>query len=430
MSDENLTSAPLPMSLLPDSAEVGERGELRIGGLAIDELAAEYGTPLFIYDEDHLRSRCREAVTALGEGTAYASKAFLCVAMARLVNEEGLHIDVASHGELHTAIAGEVPGPNIVLHGNNKSDSELSLARSYGVGRVVVDSFDELDRLRSMHQKDGIVTPVLLRITPGVEAHTHKFISTGQNDSKFGFGLESGAALEAVKQCRQNPGVELFGVHYHIGSQVFRVDSFARALDVVARFFEPLELSELSVGGGLGVAYTESQSAPSITEWGEMLRGACESLGVKARVSAEPGRSIAAQAAITVYSIGTIKELPGIRTYVAVDGGFLDNARPMLYGSEYTTFAPSRIQESRVVKARVVGQHCESSDVIVQEATLPEGLAVGDLIATPVTGAYGYSMASSYNRMPRPAVLFVSKGSARTVIRRESVEDLMALDVQ
>ena len=239
MSDENLTSAPLPMSLLPDSAEVGERGELRIGGLAIDELAAEYGTPLFIYDEDHLRSRCREAVTALGEGTAYASKAFLCVAMARLVNEEGLHIDVASHGELHTAIVGEVPGPNIVLHGNNKSDSELSLARSYGVGRVVVDSFDELDRLRSMHQKDGIVTPVLLRITPGVEAHTHKFISTGQNDSKFGFGLESGAALEAVEQCRQNPGVELFGVHYHIGSQVFRVDSFARALDVVARFFEP-----------------------------------------------------------------------------------------------------------------------------------------------------------------------------------------------
>ena len=286
MSDENLTSAPLPMSLLPDSAEVGERGELRIGGLAIDELAAEYGTPLFIYDEDHLRSRCREAVTALGEGTAYASKAFLCVAMARLVNEEGLHIDVASHGELHTAIAGEVPGPNIVLHGNNKSDSELSLARSYGVGRVVVDSFDELDRLRSMHQKDGIVTPVLLRITPGVEAHTHKFISTGQNDSKFGFGLESGAALEAVEQSRQNPGVEIFGVHYHIGSQVFRVDSFARALDVVARFFEPLELSELSVGGGLGVAYTESQSAPSITEWGEMLRGACESLGVKARVSA------------------------------------------------------------------------------------------------------------------------------------------------
>jgi diaminopimelate decarboxylase len=241
--------------------------------------------------------------------------------------------------------------------------------------------------------------------------------------------LDSGAAKKAVEECAANSGVDLVGVHQHIGSQVFRVDSFARALEVVALFSEPLGLPELSVGGGLGVAYLESESAPSITELGEMLRQACDSLGVQARVSAEPGRSIAAQAAITVYSIGTIKELPGIRTYMAVDGGFGDNPRPMLYGSGYTAFAPSRVSEDRNAIARIVGKHCESSDVIVREASLPENLRVGDLIATPVTGAYGYSMASTYNRMPRPPVVFVSQGEARLVIRGESVEDLMTLDV-
>ena len=219
------------------------------------------------------------------------------------------------------------------------------------------------------------------------------------------------------------------GIHQHIGSQVFRVDSFARALEVVAGFSEPLGLPELSVGGGLGVAYLESESAPSITEWGEMLSEACNQLGINARVSAEPGRSIAAQAAITVYSIGTIKEIPGIRTYIAVDGGFGDNPRPMLYGSGYTAFAPTRITEQRNSLARIVGKHCESSDVIVQQAHLPENLQVGDLIATPVTGAYGYSMASTYNRMPRPAVIFASDGEARPVIRRETIEDLTVLDL-
>tara|TARA_B100001250_G_scaffold219249_1_gene188119 strand:+ start:1992 stop:3284 length:1293 start_codon:yes stop_codon:yes gene_type:complete len=429
MNQSEKSNGPIPLSLLPDSAEVGSRGELRIGGIAVDDLANEYGTPLFIYDEDHLRSRCNEALSALGAGTAYAGKAFLCVAMARLVTEEGLHLDVASEGELRTAIAADVPGERIVLHGNNKSVGELSLARSYGVGRVVVDSFDELRRLQELHDQDGIVSPILLRVTPGVEAHTHEYVSTGQNDSKFGFGLESGAAAAAVEECIANPGVDLVGVHQHIGSQVFRVDSFARALEVVVGFSEPLGLPELSVGGGLGVAYLESESAPSISEWGEMLGQACDSLGVQARVSAEPGRSIAAQAGVTVYSIGTIKEIPGIRTYMAVDGGFGDNPRPMLYGSGYTAFAPSRVTEDRNAVARVVGKHCESSDVIVREASLPENLKVGDFLATPVTGAYGYSMASTYNRMPRPPVIFVSKGESRLVIRGESVEDLLTLDV-
>ena len=429
MNQSELPNGPIPLSLLPDSAEIGPKGELLIGGISVDELATEYGTPLFIYDEDHLRSRCREALTALGEGTAYAGKAFLCVAMARLVTEEGLHLDVASEGELRTAIAAKVPGESIVLHGNNKSLDELSLARSYGVGRVVVDSFDELHRLQQLHREDGLVSSVLLRVTPGVEAHTHEYVSTGQNDSKFGFGIDSGAAAEAGEQCVSNSGVDLVGIHQHIGSQVFRVDSFARARVVVVAFSVRRGLPELSVGGGLGVAYLESESAPSITEWGEMLRQACDGLGVQARVSAEPGRSIAAQAAVTVYSVGTIKELPGIRTYMAVDGGFGDNPRPMLYGSGYTAFAPNRVTEDRNSITRIVGKHCESSDVIVREASLPENLGIGDLVATPVTGAYGYSMASTYNRMPRPPVLFVSQGKARLVIRGESVEDLLTLDV-
>jgi len=421
---------PIPLALLPDSAEVGARGELHIGGIAVDEIAAEFGTPLFIYDESHLRSRCREALEAFGDGVAYAGKAFLCLAMARLVHEEGLHLDVASEGELHTAITAGVPGQRIVLHGNNKSVAELSLARTHDVSRVVVDSFDELDRLRHLHSIDGVVVPVLLRVTPGVEAHTHEFISTGQDDSKFGFGLSSGAATAAVDLSKSNPGVELVGIHHHIGSQVFQVESFARALEIVVGFSEPLELPELSVGGGLGVAYVESESAPSIAAWGEMLAGACERLGVRARLSAEPGRSIAAQAAITVYSVGTVKELPGIRTYVAVDGGFGDNPRPMLYGSGYTAFMPARVTEPRPALARIVGKHCESSDVLVREAAIPELVQVGDLLATPVTGAYGYSMGSSYNRIPRPSVVFVSNGSARLVVRRETVEDLISLDVE
>ncbi|MDG2114560.1 MAG: diaminopimelate decarboxylase, partial [Actinomycetota bacterium] len=252
-----LRDGPVPRSLLPDTAEIAPNGHLLIGGCDVPALAAEHGTPLFVYDEAHLRARCREALAAFGEGVAYAGKAFLCVAMARLVYEEGLHLDVASGGELHTAMVADVPGDRIVLHGNNKSLDELRLARSHGVGRVVVDSFDELQRLRQLYDEDGSTVKVLLRVTPGVKAETHEFISTGQDDSKFGFGVNSGAADEAVRAARANPGVELIGIHNHIGSQVFRVESFAEALAVVARFSAPLGLDELSVGGGLGVAYVE-----------------------------------------------------------------------------------------------------------------------------------------------------------------------------
>ena len=419
----------LPWGLLPDSAEVGPDGQLVVGGCDVGELAGRFGTPLFVYDEAQLRARCREAVAAFGDGVAYATKAFLCRAMARLAHEEGMHLDVASGGELAVALSAGVPAERIVLHGNNKSDEELITAREAGVGRIVVDSFDELDRLEGLFGADGIVPKVLLRITPGVEAHTHEFVMTGQDDSKFGFGLKVGDAARAVERASATDAVELVGIHAHIGSQVFVAGFFEQAIEALAPFVNETGLPELSIGGGIGVAYVEGEDAPSIAEWGAVVRAACEHAGITARVSAEPGRSIAAAAGITLYRVGTVKEVPGIRTFVAVDGGFIDNPRPALYGSGYETFAPAQVAADRTDVVRLVGKHCESGDVIVPEAKLPPGIAVGDLVATPVTGAYGRSMGSNYNLLPRPAVVFVADGEARLVIRRETEADLLATDV-
>ncbi|MEZ5203679.1 MAG: diaminopimelate decarboxylase [Acidimicrobiales bacterium] len=419
----------LPRHLLPDTAEVGPDGALRIGGCDVAVLAEEFGTPLFVYDEAHLRARCREAVDAFGDGVAYATKAFLCRAMARLAHEEGMHLDVASGGELAVALAAGVPAARLVLHGNNKSDDELRSARAAGVGRIVVDSFDELDRLERLHAEDGIVPKVLLRTTPGVEAHTHEFVMTGQDDSKFGFGLKVGDAARAVERAGSSVAVELVGLHAHIGSQVFVAGFFEQAVEALAPFVIECGLPELSIGGGIGVAYVEGEEAPSIAAWGTVVRSACEAAGITARVSAEPGRSIAAAAAVTLYRVGTVKEVPGIRTFVAVDGGFIDNPRPALYGSGYETFDPARVEADRTEVVRLVGKHCESGDVIVPEAKLPPGVGVGDLVATPVTGAYGRSMGSNYNLLHRPAVVFVRDGEARLVIRRETDDDLLATDV-
>ncbi len=419
----------LPWHLLPDSASVGPEGSLRVGGCDLEALAREHGTPLFVYDEAHLRARCREAVAAFGEGVAYATKAFLCRAMARLAHEEGMHLDVASGGELHVALSAGVPADRLVLHGNNKSDEELHRAREVGVGRIVVDSFDELDRLDRLHADDGKVPKVLLRITPGVEAHTHEFVMTGQDDSKFGFGLAVGDAARAVARARAMAGVELLGLHAHIGSQVFVAGSFTQAVEVLAPFVREAGLGELSIGGGLGVAYVEGESAPSLSEWGSVVKQACADAGIEAKVSAEPGRAITAAAAVTLYRVGTIKDVPGIRTFVACDGGFVDNPRPALYGSGYETFLPRAVTADRDQTVRLVGKHCESGDVLVAEAKVPADLAVGDLIATPVTGAYGRSMGSNYNLLPRPAAVFVADGQARVVIRRENEDDLLATDV-
>ncbi len=421
---------PLPRHLLPDNAGVDGDGWLTIGGCSVRDLVAEHGTPLFVYDEDHVRARCREAVTAFPDGAAYATKAFLCRAMARLAHEEGMQLDVSTDGELHVALAAGVPGDRLVLHGNNKSELELRHALDAGVGRIVVDSDDEIDRIEALVRGGGHAPPkVLLRITPGVEAHTHEFVRTGQTDSKFGFGIIDGIADRALARAAQSPGLELVGIHVHIGSQVFVADFFHQAIDVLAPFVNEHGLPELSIGGGLGVAYVEGEEAPTIAQWGRSVLDACRAAGITAKVSAEPGRSIVASAAITAYTVGTIKDLPGVRTYVAVDGGMSDNPRPVLYGSGYEAFLPRAPFADRPRNVTIVGKHCESGDVLVRDARLPADVAVGDLVATPVTGAYGHSMGSNYNKVTRPAVVFCAQGDARLVVRRETVDDLLRFDV-
>ncbi len=424
--------APVAPGLFPLTAEVVD-GRLRVGRVDLVELAEQVGTPLFVYDEAHLRARCREAVEAWGDGVAYATKAFLCVAMARLAHEEGMCLDVSTGGELHVALTAGVPADRLVLHGNNKSDEELAAALAVGVGRIVVDSFDEIDRLEHLVPPDGRPR-VLARITPGVEVHTHEFVRTGQDDSKFGFGLASGAAARAVERLRdlERRGlVEFVGIHAHLGSQVFALAPFARAVEVLAGFFAPLDLPELVVGGGLGVAYVNGEEAPPMAQWAASVRQACRQAGIPeaVRVTAEPGRSIVASAGITLYRVGTVKEVAGYRTYVSVDGGMSDNPRPVLYGSGYEAFLPREADALRLWAVRVVGKHCETGDVVVSEGYVPEDLVVGDILATPVTGAYGHSMASNYNKVPRPAVVFVVNGEARIVVRRETLDDLVRLDL-
>jgi len=419
----------LQFSLLPDTAEVGPAGELTIGGCNTLELAERFGTPLFVYDEAHLRARCREAVAAFGPGVNFATKAFLGTAMAKLAADEGCNLDVSTAGEYHVARAAGVPAERLVLHGNNKSSDELRRAITEGVGRIIVDSFDELDRIESLVAEGLPVPRVLIRVTPGVEAHTHEFVRTGQDDSKFGFGFSTGLAEAAVVRAKESVAIDLVGIHAHIGSQVFEARFFEMAIEVLAPFVERHGLAEFSVGGGLGVAYINGEEAPSITEWADAVHRACAAAGITAHVTAEPGRSLVAQAAVTLYEVGTIKDIPGIRTYVSVDGGMSDNARPILYGSQYEAFLPREVGADRDRTVTIVGKHCESGDLLIRDAAVPTDLAVGDILATPVTGAYGYSLSSNYNKVTRPAVVFVADGEARLVVRRETLDDLLSLDL-
>ena len=419
----------LPRDLLPDNAAVGHDGHLTIAGCDTLELAAEFGTPLFVYDEGHLRERCRQAVAAFGDGTTYASKAFLCLAMARLAHEEGMRIDVATEGEALVALTAGVPAERLVVHGNNKSLRELEMALDQRVGRLVVDGFDELDRIERLVEAGHPVPAVFLRVAPGVDAHTHEYVATGQDDSKFGFTVANGDAARAVESAWASPAFAVRGIHCHIGSQVYRVESFAEALRTVAAFAAPFGLPELSIGGGLGVAYVEGEAAPTIAQWATTLRAAAAAVGLTAAIWAEPGRAIVASAAVTLYTVGSIKDIPGTRTYVAVDGGMSDNPRPIIYGSGYETFLPRSVAADRGRPIRLVGKHCESGDVLVRDGLVPADLKVGDILATPVTGAYGHSMGSNYNKMPRPAVVFVRDGNAWVVVRRESPEDLLRNDL-
>ena len=420
----------IPLRLLPDSATIGTDDSLSIGGVRIAELAAQYGTPLFVYDEEHLRARCRAAVNAFGAGNVvYATKAFICGAMARLAHEEGLLLDVATGGELHTVLHAGVPASSCVLHGNNKSLDELRMAIAAGIDHIVVDSFDEIDRIEKLHAEGLPVVRIQLRITPGVHVHTHEFVSTGQDDSKFGFNLNNGDAQKAITRAQSSAAIDLIGIHCHIGSNVFAVDNFAEASKVMVDLFSTLNLPELTLGGGLGVAYTENEQAPTIEQWAEVLQRATQSLPAGSNVSVEPGRSIVASAGVTVYTVGTVKPIDGIRTYISVDGGMSDNPRPVLYGSGYEAFDPARMSADRTDNARIVGKHCESGDILVDSAAVAPNVSVGDLLVMPVTGAYGYSMASNYNKVMRPAVVFVSEGESRLVVRRETYDDLVRLDL-
>ena len=407
--------------------------------LDVEALAAEFGTPLFVYDEDALRAKAREYVAAFGpDAVTYAGKAFLCTAMARLVAEEGLHLDVATGGELHVALHAGFPPARIVFHGNNKADAELVAALRAGVGRIVVDSHHELDRLERLGAVEGVVPRLLVRVTPGVEAHTHEFIETGTEASKFGFTVTDGVARDAVLRVAASPALELVGLHCHIGSQIYVLDSYARAVRVLIDLVRQLHqqgvsIAELNLGGGLGARYLAEDPVLDVTEYARVLHDtvatASAAAGVPApRIMVEPGRSIAAPAAITLYRVGTIKKIPGVGTYVAVDGGMSDNPRPVLYGAGYEAYLPARINAARDLECTVVGKHCEQGDIVVAGARLPADVAVGDLLATPTTGAYGYSMASNYNKVPRPAVVFVRDGDVRLVIRRETLDDLLRLD--
>ena len=418
------------MRLLPRTASVNADGSLSIGGVAVADIAAQFGTPTFIYDEQHLRETCREAVAAFGEDRViYATKAFINTAVVQLMNEEGLLLDVATGGELFVALNAGVPASRCVMHGNNKSQDELRTAMTAGLRHIVIDSFDEIERIERLHA-EGLPAPrVQLRITPGLHVETHAYVSTGQDDSKFGFNLNNGDAHRAVERARSSQAMDLVGIHCHIGSNVVTVANFEDAWRVMVELFVPLSLPEITLGGGLGVAYTAEDTAPTMQQWADVLKRATSALPAGIAVYVEPGRSIVAAAAITVYSVGTVKPIDGIRTYVSVDGGMSDNPRPMMYGSVYEAFDPQRVAAPRTARARIVGKHCESGDILILDAPIAEGVEVGDLLATPVTGAYGYTMASNYNKVPRPAIVFVANGVARLVTRRETLDDLIRLDV-
>lgn len=424
-----ITSAPLDPTLVPPALRNADH----------EALAAEFGTPLFVYDEDELRRRCREYVAQLGpDGVVYAAKAFLCSAMARLVAEEGLHLDVATGGELHVANAASFPAERIVFHGNNKSDDELRAALESEVGRIVVDAFDEVDRLEALAAALDARPRVLVRVTPGVEAHTHEYIETGTEQSKFGFTVTGGVALDAVRRVAGSPSLRFVGLHCHIGSQIQRLDPWERAVAVLASLAAQLgpdtPVRELNLGGGLGARYLADDPVMEVGGYVGALRGALDRCwtptvgGDHPELLVEPGRSIAAPCAITLYRVGVIKEIPEVGTYVAVDGGMSDNPRPVLYGAGYEAYLPARIDAARPLRCRVVGKHCEQGDVLVADAQLPADVARGDLLATPTTGAYGYSMASNYNKVPRPGVVFVRDGTPRLVVRRETLDDLVRLD--
>jgi diaminopimelate decarboxylase len=427
--------------VLPPSAATTPDGHLSIGGCDLVDLAARYGTPVVVYDEGALRATARAYLTAFrahapDAEVIYASKAYYGLAMLRLALEEGLSVDVATGGELEAALRAGFPPGRIHMHGNNKDATEIARAVELGLATVIVDSFDEIAQLDRLARARGARQRVTVRVTPGVKPSTHSFIATGQLDSKFGFSIEGGAAERAVAVCREAQGIELVGLHSHIGSQIFELASYRAAIAAVADFAADVgadDLTTVNAGGGLGIAYTQADRPPSIEHYAdvvmESIAGEWRRVGLAMpRVQVEPGRSMVGRAGVTVYRVGTVKDIPGVRTYVAVDGGMSDLLRPMLYGAVYEPLLANRADEEATTTVRIVGKHCESGDVLVADAALPEA-RIDDIVCIPATGAYGLSMASNYNGVTRPAVVFVDGGEARLVTRRESYDDLFAREV-
>ncbi len=429
----NVAADPIAASpVYPVGSRVNERGHLEIAGCDVVELADRFGTPAYIYAEDDIRRRAEEYVRAFEERTdafevIYASKALPCSAAYRLIREAGLSVDVASGGELHMALAAGFDPDRIHMHGNNKTERELRYAFDSGVGHLILDSFDEIelaDRLLDRPQR------VLIRVTPGIKPSTHDYVQTGQLDSKFGFGLADQLAQRAVEQVRQSANLDLVGLHAHIGSQIFELEPYVKAIEVIADFCETVDLAPelLNVGGGLGIAYLDADEPPSIEDYVEVkVSGVQRVFDPAPRILVEPGRSLVGNAGVTAYRVGTVKEIPGVRTYVAVDGGMSDNLRPMLYGARYEAVIADRAAETPETLATIAGMHCESGDVLVRDTELAAP-HVGDVLVTPATGAYGHAMANNYNGVPRPPVIFCREGEARVVVRRETWDDLLSRD--
>jgi diaminopimelate decarboxylase len=446
-SQELLALAP---NVWPRNTARGGDGVVAIGGVAITDLARDYGTPLFVVDEDDFRSRCREIAEAFdgGQNVRYAAKAFLCTEVARWIAEEGLSLDVCSGGELAVALHADFPPERIALHGNNKSVEELTAAVKAGIGHVVIDSMTEIERLDRIAGQLNVVQDVLVRVTVGVEAHTHEFISTAHEDQKFGLSLADGLALAAVRRVFAADHLRLVGLHSHIGSQIFDVAGFELAAhrvigllrDIVGEFGidKTSQLAAVDLGGGFGIAYLPHDDPPPVQELaaklGAILRNESALVGLPApRLVVEPGRAIAGPGTITLYEVGTVKDVAvtsaRLRRYVSVDGGMSDNIRTSLYGAEYDVRLVSRTSEAPPTLGRIVGKHCESGDIVVRDAWVNDDIAPGDLLAVAATGAYCYSMSSRYNLIGRPAVVAVRGGRARLMLRRETVDDLLSLEV-
>ncbi|EEM06383.1 Diaminopimelate decarboxylase [Bacillus pseudomycoides] len=428
---------------LHGTSRINEQGHLEIGGCDTTQLAKQYGTPLYVYDEASIREKCRAFHRAFQESgfsyqVAYASKAFLCMEMCRVAREENMSLDVVSGGELYTALQAGFPASRIHFHGNNKTEEEIVMALQADVGCFVVDNFFEMEILHDLAQQYGKIVNILIRVTPGVEAHTHEYITTGQDDSKFGFGVSAGQAMQAIRIALEKSNYNVLGIHSHIGSQIFETAGFVRAVEVLHNFLEEIReqtgyvVTVLNVGGGFGIRYTEADTPLTLETYVHAVTDAVREQFTRnnyplPEIWIEPGRSIVGDAGTTIYTVGAVKDIPGIRKYVSVDGGMTDNLRPALYGARYEAMLANRGKEEAEEVVSIAGKCCESGDMLIWDIELPQ-VATADLLAISCTGAYGYSMANNYNRIRRPAVVFAKGGASQIVVERETYENIIGND--